>query len=140
MTTKILIAGDYCPYNRISAKIENNDFSFFEEIRDIVKSADYSIVNFECPVADEDATPIVKNGINLRTTRAAVEAIKFAGFNCATLANNHFRDFGDTGCSTTINELTSHGIDYVGGGANLHDAQKILYKVINNIKIGLLNV
>jgi poly-gamma-glutamate synthesis protein (capsule biosynthesis protein) len=68
-----------------------------------------------------------------------VAAMKYAGFNCATLANNHFRDFGDSGCLTTIEELDTQNIDYVGGGKTLAEAQKVLYKEIQGKKVAFVN-
>ena len=136
---KILIAGDFCPYHRISKMVADADYSFFDEIKDLTKSADYSIVNFECPVVEGDVKPIEKCGPALRTERNAVSAMKYAGFNCATLANNHFRDYGDAGCKTTIEELQKQNIDYVGGGLNLTEAQKILYKDLDGKRVAIVN-
>lgn len=136
---KILIAGDYCPHHRISKMISNKDYSFFDEIKKYTESADYSIVNFECPVVEGDVKPVAKCGPALRTERNAVSAMKYAGFNCATLANNHFRDYGDSGCKTTIDELNKQQIDYVGGGINLAEAQKILYKEFDDKCIAIVN-
>lgn len=135
----ILIAGDYCPYHRISKMVADADYSFFDEIKDLTKSADYSIVNFECPVVEGEVKPIEKCGPALRTERNAISAMKYAGFDCATLANNHFRDYGDAGCKTTIEELQKQNIDYVGGGLNLTEAQKILYKDLDGKRVAIVN-
>lgn len=139
MSTKILIAGDYCPHHRISKMVANKDYSFFDEIKKYTESADYSIVNFECPVVEGKVKPIAKCGPALRTERNAVSAMKYAGFDCVTLANNHFRDYGDSGCKTTIDELNKQQIDYVGGGINLAEAQKILYKELDDKRIAIVN-
>ncbi len=136
---KILIAGDFCPRDRVATMVANKDFSFFDGVKEIIKEADYSIVNFECPIVEGDAKPIAKCGPALRTERTAVAAMKYAGFNCATLANNHFRDFGDSGCLTTLKELEAQNIDYVGGGKSLAEAQKVLYKDIHGKKVAFVN-
>ncbi len=136
---KILIAGDYCPHHRVADMLSKNDFSFFDNVRDVVSQVDYSIVNFECPVVVGNVNPIKKTGPALRTIPAAVDALKYAGFDCVTLANNHFRDFGDDGCSLTIKTLTDSHIDFVGGGYNIKEAQTILYKIINGKKIAIVN-
>ena len=134
-----MIAGDYCPFNRIAKMVENKDFSFFDEIKNIITAADYSIVNFECPVVIGDIKPISKCGPALRTEQSAVDSLKYAGFNCVTLANNHFRDFGDRGCRSTIEELDKQQLDRVGGGMNIKEAQQILYKNICGQKIAIIN-
>ena len=136
---KVLIAGDYCPHARIAQMVEQQDYAFFDHIKDIVKQADFSIVNLECPVVDGDAKPIKKCGPALRTVNNAVDSIKHAGFDCVTLANNHFRDFGDSGCLSTLNELNRRKIDYVGGGRNIQEAQQILYKDIDGKKLAVVN-
>lgn len=136
---KILIAGDYCPQDRVAKMVAKSDYSFFDEIKEVVKEVDYSIVNFECPVVEGEAKPINKCGPALRTERRAVDSIKYAGFDCVTLANNHFRDFGDAGCKTTIEELDKQGVDRVGGGMTLADAQQILYKELGGQKIAVVN-
>lgn len=136
---KALIAGDYCPHARIAQMVERQDYTFFDHIKDFIKQADYSIVNFECPIVEGNAKPIKKCGPALRTISNAVDAVKYAGFNCVTLANNHFRDYGDSGCISTLNELNKQNVDYVGGGKNLQEAQQILYKEINGKKLAIVN-
>lgn len=137
---KILIAGDFCPRNRVAAAFESADYaSVLEEVKGVISQADYSIVNFECPVVISDAKPIEKEGPNLRCTPKGVEAVKYAGFNCVTLANNHFLDFGEKGVKETIDILESRGIDHVGGGMNLKEASQILYKNFSGQRLAIVN-
>lgn len=136
----IIVAGDYCPRYRIAEMLLNSDYSYFDEISDIIRSADYSIVNLECPICESDISPIVKCGPALKTNTNVVKSIKYAGFQCATLANNHFRDFGDIGCNNTINELANHLIDHVGGGNTLKEAQRVLYKDIKGERLAIINI
>lgn len=136
----IIVAGDYCPRYRIAEMLLNSDYSYFDEISDIIRSADYSIVNLECPICESDISPIVKCGPALKTNTNVVKSIKYAGFKCATLANNHFRDFGDIGCNNTINELANHLIDHVGGGNTLKEAQRVLYKDIKGERLAIINI
>lgn len=136
---KILIAGDYCPQGRVASMLSKKDYTFFDNIKEVICDVDYSIVNFECPIVEGDSKPIVKSGPALRTICASIDSIKYAGFDCVTLANNHFRDYGDDGCITTINELQKHNIDFVGGGCNLEEAQKILYKQIDGKTLAIVN-
>ncbi len=137
---KVLIAGDYCPQNRVADLFEKRDFeSVLGNVRDVISTVDYSIVNFECPVCDGTENPIEKYGPNLRCTERGVEALKWVGFNCVTLANNHFLDYGEGGVEKTINTFSKYGIDYVGGGINLADASKILYKEIKGKTLAIIN-
>ena len=137
---KIIIAGDFCPQNRVAALIEKEDFqTIFGNTKDILSKADYRIVNFECPVCKGGESPLEKQGPNLCCTGKGVEAIKWAGFDCVTLANNHFYDFGDAGVKNTIEKCTETGLDTVGGGMNLKEASEILYKKIEDKTLTVIN-
>lgn len=65
---------------------EENYAMVLNEVQNLTTQADYSIVNFECPVVTSDAEPILKCGPNLRCTSNGVKALKYAGFDCVTLA------------------------------------------------------
>lgn len=137
---KLLIAGDFCPQDRVAAAFEREDYaSVLSEVRELTSQVDWSIVNFECPVTTSDAKPIEKCGPNLRCTPKGVEALKWAGFNCVTLANNHFFDFGEDGVKETLTTLNNHGIDYVGGGFNLEEASTTYYKEIAGHRLAIIN-
>lgn len=137
---KILIAGDYVPRNRIEPLVKEKKYeTIFGEIREIVQTVDYSIVNFESPVVEKGDKPISKSGPNLKCTAEAVDAIKYAGFNCATLANNHIGDFGSDAVNRTIKLLQDNGLDCVGAGRNIQEAAKTLYKVLNGERLAIIN-
>ncbi len=137
---RVLIAGDYVPRNRVAPLVEAGKFdSVFGEVHDWVQTADYSILNFESPVVDEQDKAIVKCGPNLRCTVRAIDAIEYAGFKCVTLANNHIRDFGDSAVLRTMRLMKERGIDYVGAGKNLKEASSILYKHIGEKTLAIIN-
>ena len=138
---KILIAGDFAPCARLAKQIENRKFSevFPEDIREVIKSADFSFVNFECPIVEEGYKPIPKCGPNLRCTPEAAEAVQFAGFTGVTMANNHILDFGAEGLRRSVKCCQEQGLDIVGVGENLHDAEKVLYLEKEGKKIAIIN-
>ncbi len=95
---RVLIAGDFCPQYRLAELFNKDDYqSVLGDVKDVIEGADYSLVNFECPIADENDNPIRKVGPNLRCTVNGLKAVKWAGFHGVTLANNHFNDFGSVG-------------------------------------------
>lgn len=136
---KVLIAGDFVPRFRIKEMVETSDFSFFDEVVNYTAQSDYSIVNFESPIVEGEGVPIEKTGPNLKCHLNAMKAIRHAGFNCVTLANNHFYDFGDKGVSDTLKVCSENGIDHVGGGMNLAEAEMVLYKQIGNETLAVVN-
>ena len=137
---KILIAGDFCPQHRIADKFAHDDFaSVLKNVKPVVESADYSIVNFECSITKGGEKPIVKLGPNLHCSEKGMEGVKWAGFNCVTLANNHFLDYGTEGVKNTLAVCRELGIDTVGGGMNLQEASAILYKEICGNTLAVVN-
>ena len=125
---KLLIAGDFCPNHRVAELFEQRCYSdVLGDINKFTSEADFSIVNLECPVADHQDKRIRKCGPNLRCSETGVEALRWAGFNCVTLANNHIMDYGASGLDKTINCCRKNGLNYVGAGNNIESASRILY-------------
>lgn len=137
---RILIAGDFCPQYGVAELFNRGDFkTVLGELCDTISSADYSIVNFECPITYGEEIPIEKCGPNLHCSEHGISALKWVGFDCVTLANNHFLDYGKEGVDNTIKVCEKHDMDYVGGGRNLQIASQILYKQIGKEIIAIIN-
>lgn len=126
---KVLVAGDFAPRARLAKQIEEKRYSdvFPENLREVIKSVDFSFVNFESPIVEDTYKPIPKCGPNLHCTPEAAEAIKFAGFTGVTMANNHILDFGSEGLHKSVACCKKQGLDVVGVGNCLKDAEEILY-------------
>ncbi|WP_294476108.1 CapA family protein [uncultured Bacteroides sp.] len=139
---KILISGDFVENCRIAELFQTKRYKdVMGDILPYTSESDYSIVNLECPVVDSESVKgINKTGPNLKGTKNILEAMKFAGYDCATLANNHFRDYGDAGVNSTCLYLEKYGIDYCGGGRTKEKAEENLYKKINGETLAIINV
>lgn len=137
---KILIAGDFCPCYRVVELFEKEKYKdVLGEVKPFVEQADYSLVNLECPVAGPLNKAIVEKGPNLSCGEKSLTALKWAGFNSVTLANNHFFDFGEGGVRQTLDICDKHGIDHVGGGQNINEASAILYREIRGERLAVIN-
>ncbi len=137
---RILISGDFCPQNRVSQQIEKGNLEpVLGQVREVTAKADYSIVNFECTITKGVESPIVKQGPNLQCNSKGLETVKWAGFDCVTLANNHFRDFGDEGVKNTLDKCRELWIDTVGGGIDIKEASAILYRQIDENTLAIIN-
>ena len=137
---KILVAGDYCPQNRVAEAFDSGDFaSVLVDVKSIITEVDYSVVNLECPVSKGHDKPIIKNGPNICCSEKGIAALKWCGFDCVTLANNHFYDYGDEGVRNTIQTCLDASIEVVGGGLNLKSASNLLYKKIGNSILAIVN-
>ena len=126
---EFIIAGDFAPQGRLKEQINDRKFVniFSDRLINIIKSTDFSIVNLECPIADDNFKPILKCGPNLKCTSNAVDALQYAGFAVVTMANNHILDYGEDGLNLTLEYCKKAGLQTVGVGSNLREAQKTLY-------------
>lgn len=137
---KILIAGDFgCGDRIVKLSQSGKGKDILEPISEIVKNCDYSIVNLEAPLKG-DGKPIDKRGPHIYSNNQSIEMLKECGFDCCTLANNHFRDWGEEGVNQTLTALDGIGFDHVGGGKNIEEARETLYVKRGLCTIAIVNV
>jgi poly-gamma-glutamate synthesis protein (capsule biosynthesis protein) len=138
---KILITGDYCPIGRAKKLLlEKNYNEMFNGYEKILKTVDFSIVNFECPLTTS-TQKVDKTGPCLKTEDInSLKALKFVGFDLMTLANNHIQDYGGKGVLDTIENIGNEDLEYVGAGADKKLAEKPFIKVIKGLKVGFINI
>ena len=138
---KILIAADFVPQARVKCLIEDGKYEeVFSSILPYISGSDYSVVNLEAPiVVSPSAEPIQKCGPNIKASPLTIKALRSAGFNMVTLANNHFFDYGEDGVSDTLQICADENMDFVGGGHNRNQAESIFYKEIQGLKLAFIN-
>ena len=138
-----LFAGDFYPCSKKSKRlIKMGEYdTIISGITPYVKKADFSIVNFESPIADiKKQIPFIGKGPrNLASDITAIKCLKYAGFSMLALANNHFHDYGDEGVMKTIESCESLQIPYCGAGQNLDEAQKVKYVQCKEKILAIIN-
>lgn len=107
----------------------------FEDVADIFSGADVSFVNLETCVSDRGESE-KKEGLGFRTPPEYLQVYTEAGIDIVSCANNHVRDFGMEALGDTFTNLTEYGIDYIGGGNNLSEAEKLVTYRVNGITVG----
>lgn len=138
----IIIAGDYYPNRRVKKMIESDDNAYIisDDIRRIIQESDVAIVNYESPISEgDDNEPIKKQGPCLRSSRKSANYIYKAGFNVATLANNHIKDYGEDALIETVAYLRQIGMATVGVGKNKEEAAESLIIEKHNKKVAIIN-
>lgn len=137
---KLLVAGDFCPRGRVEKHISNGEYEHvLGEVKSYISSVDYSVVNLEAPVVEGNVKPIDKLGPSLKCSLSGIKAIKYAGFDMVTLANNHFYDYGEEGVKETLTACNTYGIDTVGGGINVMEASRVVYRTIKGVIVSFIN-
>jgi poly-gamma-glutamate synthesis protein (capsule biosynthesis protein) len=137
----ILFAGDFVPYERTKILVDKGEYDniFSKELKEIVEKADYSVVNLEAPIKHSACHPIKKVGPILSAGENAPKALKYCGFNLATLANNHMNDYGEDGILNTILKCKESGLDVIGAGHDREESARPFVKNIGGRKIAFIN-
>src|SRR6476619_3162614 len=85
-----------------------------------LSGADVAMVNLETAIAT-GGSPDPKN-YNFRAPPSAFEALRAAGVDVVTMANNHGRDYGPEGLSETLAAKQQTQLKVLGIGANATEA------------------
>jgi poly-gamma-glutamate capsule biosynthesis protein CapA/YwtB (metallophosphatase superfamily) len=83
---------------------------------------DLTVVNLECPVSNIGT--IIPKQFNFRGDPAALPAMKAAGVDVASMANNHAYDYGPTALVDTRKNLLQAEIAPVGAGKDAAEANQ----------------
>lgn len=100
------------------------------------KKADLAFVNLESPFAPG---PALNADMIFRADPRHITALTNAGIDVVSLANNHERNQGAIGISTTIDTLRKNNIQYSGAGKTEKDAYAPAIIETKNIKIAVLS-
>lgn len=134
----IVAVGDLYLGGSANNYLKQNGYSYpFEYTKNILHNADIAMANLEAPLTDRTDAFMEKKFI-LKQSPDAVGAIKGAGFDVLTLANNHIMDYGPGGLQDTIEILNKTGIKHTGAGKNSKAARAPVIVSIKNKKIAFL--
>ena len=116
---------------------DSYDFNsmFTEEIKNFLSSSDYVIGNLETPISSfkED---LKTKPYTFTSPIEFAQAVKYAGFDFVTTANNHCLDNGIDGIKKTLDSLDTVGLDNTGVS---YGEEKLKIININGIKVALLS-
>ncbi|GBF12265.1 CapA family protein [Tepidibacillus sp. HK-1] len=151
MSTEIVVSavGDILMWNSQieAARIPNKgSYSFdhmFTEIAPYLKRADLTIGNLETTLSGREKKYQQKNEKTgypmFNCPDELAPALKKAGFDVITTANNHCMDRGIKGLKRTLDVLDHFNIEHTGTFRTYKESKNLLIKTIKGIKIGILN-
>jgi len=114
------------------------DFTpFFENVKPILSEGDWVMANLETPIAGADFGYSGYPTFNAPTELA--EALKNAGFNLLSTANNHSLDKGEKGLLRTLDNLKEIGLQAFGTASSQEEADALVISEKNGITMGLLS-
>lgn len=145
-TARIMCAGDLMCEPAMSRAVFHNDKFFFEtcfsKVKQVFASADFAIANLETSVAPDYPYAIDKHKLDDRYHCNApveyLEALRYAGLDAVTMANNHTCDTGPTGLMDTIHHVESNGLLHTGAFTSPTEKRYLLVD-INGIQVAFLS-
>lgn len=144
-----LATGDFLPHGAVKQSAKAADVTdaegrstnfegygaLFAPIARDLADADLTFVNLETPVSPsgDEGRPFVFN-----VPAVALQALKAAGVDLVSFANNHVYDQGRRGFIESLDELEKVDLPYTGAGRTRAEAQKGLRIERNGIRLAVL--
>jgi poly-gamma-glutamate capsule biosynthesis protein CapA/YwtB (metallophosphatase superfamily) len=133
----LAFAGDVHFTGRV-ARLLANPATTFGPITSVLRAADFTAVNLETAVTSR-GRPQPKT-YHFAATPVAFTALRDAGVDLVTMANNHILDYGRTGLADTLTAARAAHFPYVGVGVNAAAAWAPYVTTINGTKIAIVGV
>ena len=133
----LAFAGDVHFAGRV-ARLLRDPATTFGPITSVLKAADFTAVNLETPVTRR-GEPQPKT-YHFATTPGAFTALRDAGVDLVTMANNHILDYGQAGLADTLAAAKAAHFPYVGAGVNAAAAWAPYVTTINGTRIAIVGV
>lgn len=124
---KLFFAGDFC------SKPSTSKISVSDELKSLIQSCDFKVVNFEVPLKPEVKLPSQKRERFFQNDDAP-DFLRGLGFNLFSQANNHAFDWGEDGFKKTRAALGDAAL----GAGTYDEAYKVKVVEKDGIKIGFL--
>jgi poly-gamma-glutamate synthesis protein (capsule biosynthesis protein) len=115
------------------SSLEESMFYPFQKIRPVLLEADIAFANLETPLSDNS-----RYRGKFRTPTAFAKALKWAGIDVVSTANNHALDAEGAGLLETQEALLQVDVGAVGSGRNLADARRPFIIKRKGITVGFL--
>lgn len=146
---RLLFCGDLILLeDQVKNAYNGNGYDFtpcFEYTKKYISSADFAIGVFEGPLGGTGKKYSQSNfddgkELYLNFPDEFVDAVKEAGFDLVTTANNHLLDMGEEGADRTICVLKEKGLDFTGSYLNKSQKEEERIKIIdkNGIRMAFL--
>jgi poly-gamma-glutamate synthesis protein (capsule biosynthesis protein) len=136
--TRILFGGDVM-LSRFVGAVARQKADPAWPLRDVAglfSAADIAFVNLEAPFSDRGR--LVEKGMVFKAEPEMIEALRLAGIDIVSTANNHARDCGVHGVNFTLDWLARNGIAAVGTGATAEATHQGTVLQRNGVRFGFL--
>lgn len=139
-TVTLAFVGDILPAARVLELMTKNGYDYpYREAKEILSAADITAGNLESSITNRGTAAEDKQYL-FRAPPETLPAIKEAGFDYLSLANNHTLDFGWEGLSDTMDYLDDIELQHSGSGNDDQEAFTPAYIERNGIIVAYIGV
>ncbi len=122
---KLLAVGDVLFDRGVRTTLASTDLgSAFLHVAPLIAQHDLVFCNLECPLTTPDTGHPLFKRFSFRCDPSVAKALRDAGFDLVSVANNHTIDWGREGFVDTIRFLRRAGLHPVGGGHDQAEAMR----------------
>jgi hypothetical protein len=132
----ISFAGDVHFSGRVRARLDRNPATVFAQAAAGLRRADLTMVNVETAITT-GGDPQNKL-FTFRAPPAAFTALRDAGIDVASMANNHGADYGTSGLRDSLAAIKSSGFPVVGIGKDTAQAYAPYKTRLNGVKVAII--
>jgi poly-gamma-glutamate capsule biosynthesis protein CapA/YwtB (metallophosphatase superfamily) len=132
----LAFGGDVHFEGAIEARLSANPATAFGPIAGVLRRADLAVVNLETAIT-ERGTPAPKD-FTFRAPRSALTALKGAGVDVVTMANNHGQDFGVVGLRDSMAAAKAARFPVVGVGRDADEAYRAHLVTVKGQRIAVI--
>jgi poly-gamma-glutamate synthesis protein (capsule biosynthesis protein) len=131
----VSFAGDVHFSGRIAARLARDPATVFGPAAAVLRRADLTMVNLETAIATSGA-PAAKE-FTFRAPPSALTALRDAGIDVATMANNHGADYGAAGLRQTLDAIALSRFPVVGIGRDAAAAFAPYRTTLNGVRVAI---
>jgi poly-gamma-glutamate capsule biosynthesis protein CapA/YwtB (metallophosphatase superfamily) len=132
----LAFGGDVHFEGALERRLNRDPATAMGPIATVLRRADLAVVNLETAVTDR-GTPADKS-FTFRAPATAFTALRAAGVDVATMANNHGMDFGQTGLADSLSAAAAAKFPVIGIGRDADQAFRPYMATVNGQRIAVI--
>ncbi len=121
-----------------TAKLLDDPAHAFGSIATVLNATDLTVLNLETAITDRGTAQ--SKEFHFRAPPAAFDALRAAGVDAVTFANNHVLDYGQVGLADTLAAANAAQFPYFGIGVNAAAAWAPLVRTVGGARLAFIGV
>src|SRR4051794_8077911 len=121
----------------LADRVRTDPAAVLAPIAPVLSDADLAMVNLETAITDQ-GQPVPGKTFHFRSPPASFDALRAAGVDVATMANNHALDYGSSGLQDTFRAIAASRFPVIGIGHNAAEAYRPYVTTIKGQRVGVL--